>query len=184
MITQPINMSMYELIEMATKIGTEAGIKEFENQKKKFKELRSERRLRNTKLLLENYRSFKLFCNNAVCQAEVKIKENAIDILDSLEDVDSETLFIESIKKSVARTVIMVQHIVSIMDIFQTVCSKKKKEKQYQVLYYMYIHDDHYCNEKIAELIEREERQIYNISKTSIESLSPIMFGIDALKLS
>ena len=177
-------MTLTEIIEMATRIGIESGMKEFENQKKLHKIKRSERRLRNTRLLLENYRSFKLFCNNAVYSSESKVSENAFDILDSLDDIDNENIFIESISKSVARTIIMVNHIITMMDIFEQVCMKKKKYKYYKVLYYMYISEENLCNEKIAEKVGPSERQIYNIASAGIEALSPVMFGIDYLKLS
>ena len=178
-----LTISTAELIKMATQIGIEAGIKEFENQKKIHKQKRSQRRLRNTRLLLENYRSFKLFCNNAVYNADQKVSENAFDILDSLDDIENENIFIESISKSVARTVVMVNHIITMMDIFEEVCKKKKKYKYYNVLYHMYISDENLCNEKIAEKVGPSERQIYNISNAGIDALSPIMFGIDYLKL-
>jgi hypothetical protein len=183
MSNEIVELSVTEIIKMATQIGIESGIKEFENQKKLYKQKRSERRLRNTRILLENYRSFKLFCNNAVSGAESKVSENAFDILDSLDDIDNESLFVESISKSVARTIIMVNHIITMMDIFEEVCKKKKKYKYYKVLYYMYIQDENICNEKIAEKIGQSERQLYNVSNSAIEALSPIMFGIDYLKI-
>lgn len=63
---------------------------------------RHDRRLRNTKLLLDNYSLLQDHCKNAIYDKEQAIAVNAIDVLDSIDNCDNDT-YIESIKKSTIR---------------------------------------------------------------------------------
>ena len=91
------------IMEIAVQRGTEAGIKAamdyLTEERKQLKKGRYDRRLRNTRLLLKNYRSFRNYAKNAVYKAS-QLKENAVDILDGLDEYSfDDSLYIESIKE-------------------------------------------------------------------------------------
>lgn len=69
-----------------------------------------DRRLRNTKLLLENYNLLQDHCKNVVYDKEPIINLRAVDALDSFDACYNEA-YIESIKKSTVRTKIILTHI-------------------------------------------------------------------------
>ena len=103
------------VLEVATARGIEIGIRAamdyLAEEKEKARKSRYDRRLRNTRLLLKNYRSFKRHAQGAIFNAK-QAKENAIDILDGLDDgMLNDNLYVEGIKKSQQRTIIILNHV-------------------------------------------------------------------------
>ena len=58
------------IIRLAAEVGAKTALKEFEAEMVKSKNERSDRRLRNTRLLLRNYRMFKAHAENAIYDAQ------------------------------------------------------------------------------------------------------------------
>ena len=86
-----------ELIRLAAKEGSKAGVEAYRKEQKKAHEKLSDRRLRNVKLLLQNYRELKQHAENAVYTAEQA--EDAMDILDMMWDPHNRSAAtVESIK--------------------------------------------------------------------------------------
>lgn len=103
--------AMQEIARIAAEAGARAAIEELEQRERRQEQWRRDRRLRNTRLLLENYRTFKIHCESAVFQAELSADDEAeaLSILDAMMDRPSkQTLYIESIKKSAQRTRIII----------------------------------------------------------------------------
>ena len=73
-------------IEDVIKLGINAGINYIKQQEELKIGKRKDRRLRNTKLLLRNYRMLSAHCTSAIYDAKQVVDENAIDILDLMED--------------------------------------------------------------------------------------------------
>ena len=67
-------------IQRGVEVGTRAAMEYLEEEKKAQRKGRYDRRLRNTRLLLKNYRAFKGHAQDAVFNAK-QAKESAIDIL-------------------------------------------------------------------------------------------------------
>lgn len=101
---------------VAGKAGAKAAVEEIRKEQQREKESRYDRRLGNTRLLLENYRMFKEHCSRAVFDAS-QLDENAIDILDLMWGRDGSN-FVESIKKSAQRTQIILRHIDEMLDAY------------------------------------------------------------------
>ncbi|MDD3230886.1 MAG: hypothetical protein PHE09_16970, partial [Oscillospiraceae bacterium] len=72
-------------IQRGIETGTKAAMDYISEEKKLQHKGRYDRRLRNTRLLLKNYRTFKKHAQGAVFNAK-QAKENAVDILDGLDD--------------------------------------------------------------------------------------------------
>lgn len=80
-------------------------------EREKERKSRQDRRLHNTRLLLKNYRLLKEHTKGAIFNAS-QAKERAVDILDGLNDYEMDDgLYIESIKKSQQRTLIILAHL-------------------------------------------------------------------------
>lgn len=91
---------------------------------------RCDRRLRNTKLLLKNYRMFKKHCTGAVYTDETgdhdgKEEETALELLDMMLQRNN-AITVESIRNSCRRTKIMVRHIDSMLALYETYCKQSK----------------------------------------------------------
>lgn len=124
---------------------------------------RCDRRLRNTKLLLKNYRMFKKHCTGAVYTDETgdhdgKEEETALELLDMMLQRNN-AITVESIRNSCRRTKIMVRHIDSMLALYETYCEQSKNEahkRGYRIIKAMYIDDEAKSIEQLAALEGRE----------------------------
>ena len=178
------------IMEIAVQRGTEAGIKAamdyLAEERKQLKKGRYDRRLRNTRLLLKNYRSFRNYAKNAVYKAS-QLKENAVDILDGLDDYSfDDGLYIESIKKSQQRTLIILNHIDEMLRYYKIDCEQSGKDEElrrYRIIMAYYINDPKKNAEQIAEEEHIERRTLYKDINIALKPLSALIFGIDSMKL-
>lgn len=172
------------LVRLAAEAGAKAALETIEKAKQKERKSRHDRRLRNTKLLLRNFRMFKEHCQKAVYDAS-RLDENAIDILDLMWGRDSNENFVESIKKSAQRTAIIMQHITDMVDLYEAYCfrsGKPEEIRRYRVIESMYIADTPMTPAQIAERERIDTRTVYKDIDAAAEKLSALIFGIDGLK--
>ena len=101
-----IQESVEAAVTDAARLGAEASIKAVEQERKKFRDGRSDRRFRNTKLLLRNYTVLNANCSHAVYDAASAAtgEESVEEIVEALDELLEENLKVESIMKSAART--------------------------------------------------------------------------------
>lgn len=178
------------IMEIAVQRGTEAGIKAamdyLTEERKQLKKGRYDRRLRNTRLLLKNYRSFRNYAKNAVYKAS-QLKENAVDILDGLDDYSfDDSLYIESIKKSQQRTLIILNHINEMLRYYKIDCEqsgKDEEQRRCRIIMAYYINEQRKSAEQIAEEEHIEKRTLYKDINIALKPLSALIFGIDSMKL-
>ena len=101
-----IETAAAEAARVGAEIGAEASVKAVERERKKFRDARSDRRFRNTKLLLKNYNTLSANCANAVYDAasEATGEDGINEIIEALDELFEEGIQVESIMKSAART--------------------------------------------------------------------------------
>lgn len=174
-----------DIIKLAAEVGAKAALETMEKERQRDRTEMADRKLRNTKLLLRNYRLFRAHVKNAVY--EVGNCESAGDILaDLMMPGRDGTLFVESIKKSVARTATIVLHIETMIDLYKTYCYASgtvEDERRWRIIDAHYISGEKQI--KISDLAETEgvvERTIYKDIDIACERIAALMFGIDGLK--
>ena len=118
-----IQESVEAAVTDAARLGAEASIKAVEQERKKFRDSRSDRRFRNTKLLLRNYTTLNANCANAVYDAASAAtgEESVEEIVEALDELLEDDLKVESIMKSAARTQIIMRHVNRMLDIYKAV---------------------------------------------------------------
>jgi len=171
--------------KVATEKAAEVAIDAYNRQKNKDAKQRIDRRLRNTRLLLKNYRVFVDHVQYAVYEIE-HADESAIRILDMMESYDGQDdVTVESIKRSTARTAIIVSHITEMLQIYKVMCEQSANPediRRYRVIKSMYIDE---APMSISELAKQEfvaERTIYRDCDIAVERLAALFFGIDGMK--
>lgn len=181
------------IMDIAIEKGVAAGVKaaadRMEEERRKARKGRYDRRLHNTRLLMKNYRALKHHALGAVhtgAQANEKIEENAVDILEELDDerVD-DRLYIESIKRSQQRTRIIIEHIDEMLRYWRIDCEQSGKEealRRYRIIMDTYISDDQMTAEALAQREHIEKRTVYKDIKAAMRPLSALIFGIDGIK--
>lgn len=175
-----------EIYEEAAVIGAKEALKTFEQERKKEYSHRTDRRLRNTKLLLRNYHMLKGHAENSVF-GRTQMEESAIDILESMMSVYNDAVIIESIKRSATRTAIIVSHIEVMIGLYRSYCehtsSREIDLRRYNVVWDMYIADKTLSAKEIAEKQNISIRNVYEDIKVATERLSALLFGVDGLKV-
>lgn len=175
-------------IQKGVAAGVQAAADRMEEERKRERKGRYDRRLHNTRLLLKNYRALKHHALGAVSSGKQTndIRENAVDILDSLDDerID-DTLYIESIKRSQQRTKIIIEHIDEMLRYWKIDCEQNGKDealRRYRIIFDTYIGDNPMTAEDLAQREHIEKRTVYKDIKAAMRPLSALIFGIDGIR--
>ncbi|MBU2703896.1 hypothetical protein Ga0466249_005046 [Sporomusaceae bacterium BoRhaA] len=177
-------MNRTEIIQIASEAAVKAAFEYQEKQNQKKSKSRHDKRLRNTKLLLKNYRLLKDHCENAVFDKKELIEISGVKIVDLLDSLDGyeRSDYIESIKKSVSKTQVILAHIDAMMKIYRIYCEESDKPedlRRYRIISSTYLENtkpDDICREEGID-----QRTYYRDSRDGVEKLSSLIFGIDGL---
>lgn len=170
------------VVEMASKIATERAIEIHKQLHAEDAQRARDKRLRNTKLLLKNYREFK----NYVDKVEKKVvKKEGFDDSATISDllVYGEDI-VKSIKESTQRTILMVQYIDQSLSAFKYICENdpyRDSYRQYEVLHLRYVVG--MTIEDIADEFRINERSVYKAIDSASERLSVILFGVYGIQI-
>ncbi len=174
-------MPIEKVIEIGIQVGLRTALDAIQKEKEEKKRNRYDRRLRNTDLLMKNYKNFVVHCRNAVYTSRQIKQANAVDILDECEDMDDE-VYIQSILKTKERTAIIVNHIKTILAFYKfRTSSEIEGKRRYNVITGYYIDGKTY--QRLADEYNCSSKTIERDKKEAIEELSVLIFGIDGLKL-
>lgn len=178
------------LSERAASIGARAGIEAFERAKRVANRDLTDRRLRNVKLLLRNYRAFKDHVENAVAESSLEdINETALEILELMSDRASDGMvFVDSIKRSIARTRTIVEHIDVMLDLYKLYCERSTKPEEmraYRCIFKLYLDRETIpvpTPDEVADQEGIDVRTLYRDIDRASERLAALIFGIDGMK--
>ena len=177
---------MEQAIQRGIDIGVKTAMEHIRAEREKARKGRQDRRLHNTRLLLKNYRLFKRHTKGAIFRAD-QAKERAVDILDGLEDYEMDDgLYIESIKKSQQRTLIILAHIDHMLELYKAYCynsGSKENIRRYGVVMAYYIEEPKKSALEIAGTFGIEKRTVYKDIKAAANPLTVLFFGIDSLQM-
>lgn len=178
--------AMEEGIQIGVEVGTAAAEKRLQEGRKEQRKGRYNRRLHNTRLLLANYRNLKDHVSGAIFKGR-QMKESALDILDGLDDERLEdNYYIESIKQTQQRTLIILAHIDKMVELYRISCEQSGKPEEirrYRILYAAYLDPVRKTPEEIARENCVEKRTYYSDIGKAMKPLSALIFGIDGVRL-
>lgn len=173
-----------EMMEQVAKISAETAVQaamaflEQENQKRQ--KQKRDRRLRNTKLLLRNYRSFALHCQ------DVKSHLESIADPELLDELDTEDFAVEAIQKSKRRTLAMMNYIQKMLTVYRILCEQTGRQEEirrYQTIHLLYVAEEKVTAEYIAECHNVDVRTVYRDAKEATKALASLIFGVDGLRM-
>lgn len=180
------NLSYEQVVKLAAQVGADSAQKQFDKLYKKAKEDMKDNRLRNTKLLLKNYRMFKVSAANSKYRLE-DCEENVYDVLSLMSDSAFRRAegIVESVRNSAARTIILVNHIDAMIENYRIMCERSGREenmRRFRVLEAMYLKAEAEYPEDIAENESIDKRTVYKDIDAATETLAALIFGSDCLK--
>ncbi|WP_244943841.1 hypothetical protein [Siminovitchia fortis] len=168
-------------LDTIAKAAANAAIEAYENHKNQQEKKKHDRRLRNIKLLLRNYRSFKKHCE------DVRLEINILDEKLELEYLDSNEFKIESIKRSKEKTLAMVRYIDKVLTVYKVMCEQSgdpEEIRRYQTIHQFYISDGKMTADEIAAWHTVAKRTVYRDIEKACKALAVLMFGVDGVKFS
>lgn len=157
-------------------IVTQAVLNEHEKQNVKKKKEEKARNLRNTELLLKNYRKLKDLCDSTMTEA----------IPLNYPEFDLENLTLESLTIYRKKTMLMMNHVDKMLIAYEWNCSKgtTEEDRRFKVLKLRYLTEEHLTVKEIVELHSIDQSTVYRDTKQAIKDMSVLLFGIDAIDFS
>lgn len=176
-----------EQLQDMAKAASLAGIDAYKKEHKETTKGKVARLLYRTKTLLEKYTELNEYANNAVYTLE-----KAEEVNEGIADLEVLTKFgifdddktLHSLKRSVITVSMVMTHVNTMLEVYRRTCetsSSKVKQRQYRVIYHMYLSEQKLSSAEIAELEGEEVRTIQNDAKTAREDLTALIFGLDGV---
>ena len=167
--------------------GIKKGIEQAKNEERLREKITYDTRIKNTRLLLKNYRNFVKACKQATFTERELETATVEEVLDKLfcQSYDEVTV-VQSILTSKKRTEIILTHIERIINfyIFESEQSKNdEKIRKAHILNDLYVEGKY--KPKINAMSEKyhiSERQIRRDANSAIEEIAVLMFGIDGIR--
>ncbi len=140
-----------------------------------------DKRLHNTKILMEKYRAFVIHSQSAVHEAsQVEDDLDFDNLIELMSSGDAKGLSVDSVRESTVRTSIMVHHIDKMIGYYEYCCKQSKKPedaRRLRVIKALYIDEDKKTPEELAEQEFVDVRTIYRDQKAALQQLSALIFG-------
>lgn len=166
-------------LKFITEIASQEAVKAYQKKAEKEIATRKDRRLRNVKLLLRNYRGFKKHCEDV--KIEIDELEEQLDFV----TIDSEEFKLQSIKQSKEKTLIMVKYTEKMMGVYKVLSEESGDPEQirrYETVHGLYISEDRKTVEEVAKCQNVTERTVYRDVEKACDTLVVLLFGIDGVK--
>lgn len=161
---------MKEIIKIASHAGVTAYNKKHADELEKKHDIAVE----NTVKLLEGYNAMKLHCSSAISRAEESLTPSSLQAV-LLEVFDRRGfLQVEGILSSKRRTELIIEHIDTMLKVYEKQC-KQKRKPYYECLIMAYI--DGLSHTEISEKKAMSERTIYNWINQGLDDMAVLLFG-------
>ena len=139
------------------------------DQKRKAKELK-DYRLRNTTLLVKNYRMLRVHCDTIV--EDLEVYEDSV--------YDPQELTLNTLMKYKARTAKMLDYFDSIFRAYHELAERDTEMmlRRWKTVFQMYVGPDKHTAVDMAEYYGVDERTVYRYLNKAFDELSTLLWGI------
>lgn len=178
---------MEKMVTEAVAKGIKIGLEQAKNEERLKEKITFDIKLKNTRLLLKNYRKFVNFCEQATVSEKELESATVEEILDKLYcTAYDEVTIVQGILASKKRTEIIMTHIKKIINfyIFDADSSKNdEKRRRAHILEDLYIKGKKQpAMSVLANRYHVSERQVHRDKNVAIEEIAIFMFGIDGIR--
>ena len=174
-------------LEDMIKKASEAGAEAYKKEQSQSTRRKVDRMLYKTKVLLEKYTWLKAYAKNSVYTLEQAEKVN-----DGMADIEVLTKFgifdndktLHNLKRGDSTVNMLMTHVDNMLEVYRENCessASKTKQRQYRVVYNMYLAEEKKTTKEIAEMECEEVRTIQNDAKAAREDLTALIFGLDGI---
>ena len=167
------------IIRIAAEVATSTALEVYAREKLKERRMRADRRLRDTKRLLRNYREIKIHAGDAIASL-AEVANDDYEFFHNLLE-DGEQIDVAAIIRSKARSAIMLAHIDAMLQAYQIICygtKKPEEQRRYRVLEARCLSEAPISIHEIAEQENIDNRTVYKDFDAACEKMSALLFGI------
>lgn len=175
-----------EVLDQITEHAAKVAVETYNRQKDREEKEKFDRRLNNTRLLLEHYRDFSDYSDKAIYRIYEELDEDVIDIIEMMEgrrtDKDGR---VESIEKGVMRTRAIMNHVNTMLGAYKKSCAASpypEDGRRYRVIEGLYLKKVPESVQEIAESEGIAERTVYKDVTAACKRLTALIFGIDGFQ--
>ncbi len=173
------------MVKAVTELAVQEGIKAYHREAEDQRKLAMDKRLRNTKLLLKNFRELEAHSNNAVFELSKVQDGDLFDILDLMtRDSTDLDMQVESIKTSVGRTKLIVEHVREMLNLYEISCERSDKpedKRRYRTVERLYLLEEPWTAQEISEEEGVDISTVYKDLNEGVRRLTALIFGIDGI---
>lgn len=168
-------------------IGAQAAIEAVENERRRYRRARYDRQLRNTKLLLQHYRSLNSHYANAVWEEDDSEDEDSFcDIMELMNSRSyDDEVFVDSIKQSSKKTRIIMRHVNKMLEEYETMCKESSRPddlRHWRVIKALYLSPTRTAAMDVAEAERIDKRTVYKDVDAAVEDLTMLLFGVEGIE--
>ncbi len=166
---------------VAAEVASKIALEFYTREQQKGKQQRINRRLRDTKRLMRNYREIKIHAGDAIASLSEVVTEDYEFFRDLMENDDIDVV---AIKRSKARSAIMLAHIDSMLHTYEQICYASKKpeeQRRYRVLEAMCLLDEPLQVGDIADKEGIDNRTVYKDFEAACDKMGALLFGIQSI---
>lgn len=175
-----------EVLEQVAEHAARVAVDTYNQQRDCEEKDKFDRRLNNTRLLLEHYRDFSDYGEKAIYRIYEELDEDVLDIIEMMEgrktDKDGR---IESIEKGVMRTKAIMNHVNTMLNVYKKSCDKSpypEDRRRYRVIEGLYLKKVPESVQEIADTEGIAERTVYKDVTAACKRLTALIFGIDGFQ--
>lgn len=169
-----------KITETASSVACEA----YRREAEKVRQENRDKRLYNTRLLMEKYRGLVKYSDDAVYDASHLDGDEDMQLHELIELMsegrDSFTLSVDSIRERVGRTRIILRHMNKMLEFYQYRCQSSGKleiQRKWDTINYLYLTDEEKTVAELAKMFYVDERTVYRYNKAALQDLSALFFG-------
>ncbi len=172
------NAQLKKITEIASLAAIEAYRKEIEKERQENRD----KRLYNTRLLMEKYRGMVKYAEDAVYEAsqvddDLELQE-LVELMSTSKD--SYSLTVESIQERVGKVRVILDHVTKMLDFYRHRCETSGKPeiiRKWDTVRYLYLEEEEKTVQDLAEMYFVDERTIYRYNRAAMQDLSALFFG-------
>lgn len=172
------------LVNYVSRLAAEAGaakaIEIYEAKEAARRKNNEDKKFKNVKLLLKEYRNLRAYADNALCDAS---QLNDLVIRELVGFSDYEKYKVESIKNQIVTTKTIMEHVQTMLDLYKIRCTSSNRDdmqRRWRVIEAAFIAGETAPTyEEIATKEIIDSRTVYKDIDKACKDLSNLIFGID-----
>lgn len=169
-------------VKRIAEIAAVAAVEAFKAEKEKERAAFKDKRFNNTKLLLRKYKALSEYTSNAIYESSQLLDDDMEAVLEAFGDEMNEVRKVHSIRNNVAITKVIMGHVDMMLRCYKSQCessSKPEVKRRWRVIYDMYIADETFTAQEVADVEHISLSMVYTIVDTACDDLSTMIFGLD-----